>query len=160
MESLPKSKEEEEEEGIAPVMSSFFDVDEDEGEKDTVGTTLALKDTVSPATNETGANILGFGQITTVVTPSSIMIAKDKGSTKPALAGDKGKGPIDFEEAKKAIEDDTSLGEGPFDQFLGGQRYWVHHAAGKVMGVKQLAEAIGFAEQHGYPSRSTSFWVG
>jgi hypothetical protein len=61
LESLPKSKEEEEEEGIAPVMSSFFDVDEDGGEKDTVGTTLALKDTVSPATNETGANILGFG---------------------------------------------------------------------------------------------------
>jgi hypothetical protein len=55
------------------------------------------------------------------------------------------------------IEDDTSLGEGPFDQDLGGQRYRVHHAAGKVMGAKQLAEAISFTEQLGYPSRSTIF---
>jgi hypothetical protein len=30
----------------------------------------------------------------------------------------------------------------------------VHHAIGKVMGAKQLAEAIGFAEQLGYPSGS------
>jgi hypothetical protein len=36
----------------------------------------------------------------------------------------------------------------------------VHHAVGKVMGVKQLAEAIGFAEQLGYPSRSTIFGGG
>jgi hypothetical protein len=55
------------------------------------------------------------------------------------------------------IEDDTSLGEGPFDQDLGGQRYRVHHATGKVMGAKQLAEAIGFTEQLGYPSKSTIF---
>jgi hypothetical protein len=34
----------------------------------------------------------------------------------------------------------------------GYQRYRVHHAARKTMGVKQLAEAIGFAEQLGYPS--------
>jgi hypothetical protein len=28
------------------------------------------------------------------------------------------------------------------------------------MGAKQLAEAIGFAEQHGYPSGSNIFWGG
>ena len=70
---------------------------------------------------------------------------------------DKGKGPTKFEEAKKAVEDDTPLSEGPFDQDLGGQRYRVHHAAVKVMGAKQLAKAIGFVEQLGYPSRSIIF---
>jgi hypothetical protein len=35
---------------------------------------------------------------------------------------------------------------------LGSRKYWVHHTAGKVMGAKQLAEAIGFVEQLGYPS--------
>jgi hypothetical protein len=63
---------------------------------------------------------------------------------------DKGKGPAKIEEAKKAIEDDTPLGEGPFDQELGDRRYMVHHATGKAMGAKQLAEAINYAEQLGY----------
>ena len=49
---------------------------------------------------------------------------------------DKGKGPTRIEEAKKAIEDDTLLGEGPFDQELGGQKYRFHHAVGKFMDAK------------------------
>jgi hypothetical protein len=64
------------------------------------------------------------------------MAAKEKGSSKPALAEDKGKGSAKIEEAKKAIEDDTPLSEGPFDQDLGGRGYRVHLAAGKVMGAK------------------------
>lgn len=90
-------------------------------------------------------------------TLSSAIEAEDKGSSKPTLAEDKGIGPAEIEEAKKAIEDDASLGEGPFDQILGGRRYQVHHAAGKVMGVKQLAEVVGFAEQLGYRSGSTIY---
>jgi hypothetical protein len=78
-------------------------------------------------------------------------------SSKPMLAEDKGKGPAKSEESKKAIEDGTPLGVGPFDQELGGRRYRVHHAARKIMGEKQLAEAIGYAEQLGYPSRSNIF---
>jgi hypothetical protein len=54
----------------------------------------------------------------------------------------------------------TPLGEGPFEQILGGRRYRVHHAAGKVMGVKQLAEDVGFAEQLGYFTGSTIFGAG
>jgi hypothetical protein len=50
------------------------------------------------------------------------MMAKERThSTKPAMVHDKGKEPIEIEEAKKAIEDDTPLGEGPFDQELGGR---------------------------------------
>jgi hypothetical protein len=86
--------------------------------------------------------------------------AEDKGSSKPTLAEEKGKGPAEIEDAKKAIEDDTPLGEGPFEQILGGQRYRVHHAEGKVMGVKQLAEDVGFAEQLGYFTWSTIFGAG
>jgi hypothetical protein len=79
---------------------------------------------------------------------------------KPATAKDKGKEPADKEEATKAIEGDTPLGEGPFDQELGGRKYIVHQAAGKTMGAKQLAEAIGFTEQLGYPSGATVFGGG
>lgn len=61
------------------------------------------------------------------VTPLAIIVAKEKiGSTNPAMVEDKGTGPAKIEEAKKAIEDDTPLGEGPFDQELGGQRCKVH----------------------------------
>jgi hypothetical protein len=78
-----------------------------------------------------------------VVIASAIVIVEEKmGSSKPMVAEDKGKGPVKIEDAKKVIEDDTPIGEGPFDQELGGCRYSVHHAAGKVMGAKQLAEAI------------------
>jgi hypothetical protein len=52
------------------------------------------------------------------------------------------------------------LGEGPLDQDLSRQRYRVHYAAGKVMGTKQLAEAIDFTKQLGYPSGSTIFGGG
>jgi hypothetical protein len=88
------------------------------------------------------------------------MVVKDKGSSKPALAEEKGNGAAEFEEAKRTIEDGTPLGEGPLDQDLGGRRYWVHHVVGKMMGAKQLAEAIVFAEQLGYTSGSTIFGVG
>lgn len=88
------------------------------------------------------------------MTPLAILAAEDKGSFKPALVEDKptlvedkGKGHAEFEEAKKLIEDDTPLGEGPFDQDLEGQRYRVHHVKGKVMDAKQLTETIGFTEQ-------------
>jgi hypothetical protein len=158
LESLPEIEEEEEEERIAPVMSSFFDVDEDETEeKDTIGTTLAPKGTALPTADVTGPSSPRFEQITAAVTPSAIMAAEEKVSSKLDLAEDKGKGLAKFEEAKKAVEDDTPLSEGPFDQDLGGQRYRVHHAAVKVMGAKQLAKAIGFVEQLGYPSRSIIF---
>jgi hypothetical protein len=132
LELLPESEEEEEEERIAPMMSSFFDVDEDETEeKDIVGTILVLKRSAPPTADETGPSSLGFEKVTVVVTLLVIMAAEDKGSSKPALAEDKGKGSAKFEEAKKEIEDDTSLGKGPFDQDLGGRRYQVHHAVGK-----------------------------
>jgi hypothetical protein len=49
------------------------------------------------------------------------------------------------------------LGEGPFGQEFGGRKYRVHQATGKTMGAKQLAKAIGFAEQLGYPSGVTVF---
>jgi hypothetical protein len=73
---------------------------------------------------------------------------------------DNGKGPTKIEEAKKAIEDDTPFGKGPFDQDMGARRYMVHHDAGKVMGAKKLTEAIGFAEQLGYPLGLLSLGAG
>jgi hypothetical protein len=104
LELLTESKEEEEEERIAPVMSSFFNVDKNETEeKDNVGTILAPKGTAPPTTDVTGPSSTRFKQ----------MAAEEKGSSKPALAEGKGKGPTMIEEAKKAIEDDTPLGEEP-----------------------------------------------
>jgi hypothetical protein len=93
-----------------------------------------------------------------VAIPSAIMLDEEKtGSMKPATTSDKGKGPAEIEEAKKDIEYDTPVGEGPFDQEFGDRRYRVHHLAEKVMSAKQVAEAIGFAEQLGCPSRCTIF---
>jgi hypothetical protein len=113
LEGLPESEEEEEEERIAPIMISFFDVDKDETEeKDIADTTLVPKSTAPPVADETGPSSLGFEQVTTALTPLAIMATEDKGSFKPALVDDKGKGPAEFEEAKKAIKDDTPLGEG------------------------------------------------
>ncbi|KAL5647133.1 hypothetical protein ACJX0J_041488, partial [Zea mays] len=84
-------------------------------------------------------------------TPSATVVAEENvGSSKPITAEDNGKKPAELEDAKKAIEDDAPLGEGPFDQEFGGRKYRVHQAVGKVMGAKQLAEAIGFAKQLGY----------
>jgi hypothetical protein len=101
------------------------------------------------------------GQTAEAVTPSAIVIVEEKmDSSKPVVAKDKGKGPAKIVEAKKAIEDDTPVDEGPFDQELGGQRYRVHHAARKVMCAKQLPEAICYAKQLGCPSRSTIFGGG
>jgi hypothetical protein len=94
------------------------------------------------------------------VTPSVVITTEDKGSSKLVLTEEKGKGPAKVEEAKMAIEDDTSLGEGPFDQVIGGWRYRVHHTARKIMGAKKLAKAVGFTEQLGYPSGSLFFGVG
>jgi hypothetical protein len=95
------------------------------------------------------------------VTPLTIILVEEKtGSMKLAMLEDKGKGPSKIEEAMKVIEDGTPLGKGPIDQELGGQRYRVHQAARKTMGAKQLAEAIGFVEQLGYPSGSTIFGEG
>jgi hypothetical protein len=49
--------------------------------------------------------------------PSAMIVAKDKtGSTKPIMVENKGRGPTKIEEGKNTIEDDTPLGEGPFDQ--------------------------------------------
>jgi hypothetical protein len=93
-----------------------------------------------------------------MVTHSAIVIAEEKiGSSKPMMVEDKGKGSAKIKEAKKAIEDDSPFGVGPFDQELGGRRYRVHHDAGKIMGAKQVAEANGNAEQLGYTSGSTIF---
>lgn len=53
---------------------------------------------------------------------------------KPVMTDDKGKGPVEIKDAKKAIEDDMPLGEGPFDQEFGAgdigfttqlERLWV-----------------------------------
>jgi hypothetical protein len=95
------------------------------------------------------------------MTPSTIVMVEEKiGSSKPAAREDKGKGSKKNEEAKRAIEDETPLGEGPFDQELGGRQYRVHQETGKTMGAKQLAKAIGFVEQLGYPSVATIFGGG
>jgi hypothetical protein len=70
-------------------MSSFFDADEDEAEKDIVGTPLAQKVSTPSVVDKTGISSPGFERITTAVTPSAIMVAEDIGSFKPALAEDK-----------------------------------------------------------------------
>lgn len=110
-----------------------------------------------PAEEKTSPSGAELGQITTAVTPSVAIATEDKGSSKPVLAEEKGKGPAEVEEAKKAIENDTPLGEGPFNQVLGGRRYHVQHALGKVMVAKKQAKVVGFAEQLCYPSGSTIF---
>jgi hypothetical protein len=86
-----------------------------------------------------------------------VVVEEKIGSSKPATTENKGKKPARNEEVEKANEDDMPLGEEPFDQDLGGQKYIIHQAAEKTMGAKQLAEAIGFAEQLGFPSGATIF---
>lgn len=68
-----------------------------------------------------------------------------------------GKGPVEIEEAKKANQDDTPLGDGPFDQEFGGRSYRVHQSVEKEMDTKQMAKVVGFAELLGYPSGFTIF---
>jgi hypothetical protein len=154
--------EEEEEEQIALVMSSFFDIDKGEfEEKDTAGTILAAEDVilhVVAATIPRGPNV---DPAATAMAPLSIVVAKEKiGSSKPATAEEKSKVSARNKEAKKATEDETPLGEVPFDQGFGGRKYRFHQATGKTMGAKQLAEAIGFVEQLGYPSGAMIFGGG
>jgi hypothetical protein len=79
-------------------------------EKVIVDTILALKGVMFPATDVTISRSL-----------RRIVTAEEKiGSSKRVVAEDKGKGPTKIEEDKKAIENDTPLGEGPLDQELGG----------------------------------------
>jgi hypothetical protein len=112
-------------------------------EKDTAGKILVPKGVMPPDIPRSPK----VGVTTEVVTPSAIVMTEEKiDSSKPVPMDDKGKGPPKIEEAKRAIEDDTPLGVGPFDQELGTQRYTIHHAARMVMGAKQLAGAIGYAK--------------
>jgi hypothetical protein len=90
---LSKSKEEEEEERIDPVMRSFFDIDEGESEeKDSAGTILATEDiTLLPVVATIQSPKVDLAAI--VVTPSAIVVVEEKiGSSNPAIAEDKGKG--------------------------------------------------------------------
>jgi hypothetical protein len=92
LEMLLESDEEEDDvERIAPIMSSFFYFFGEEHEKDTSITRLLLK-TPMPTEEETSPIGTGLGQIATTVTPSVAIEAKDKGSSKPALEEEKGKG--------------------------------------------------------------------
>jgi hypothetical protein len=54
------------------------------------------------------------------------------------------------------MEDDTPLGEGPFDQEFGGQNYKVHQAAGKTS-FQVASRSYWLCEQLGYPSEATIF---
>jgi hypothetical protein len=93
--------------------------------------------------------------------PSPTKAAREKvESAGSALAIEKGKWATEIEEAKTAIVGDMSTGEGHFDQEFGGRRYKVHHSAGNAMGAKQMAKALEFAEQLGYPSGSAIFGGG
>jgi hypothetical protein len=140
---------------IAPVMSSLFD------DEDSTAKAFTTKVGTPPAANVPGPNSLMVEPAMLVVTPSVTIAAKENvGSSKAMMAEDKGKGPTVLENAKKAIDDDAPLGEGPFVQELGGRKYRVHQAARKTMGAKQLAEAMVFAEQLGYPSGATIFGGG
>jgi hypothetical protein len=88
---------------------------------------------MSPAANVAISRSLKVELTPVVVTPLAILLAKEKvGSSKPMMAENKGKGPAKIEEAKKAIEDDTPLGEGPFDQYLGGPRLEFTMLLGKL----------------------------
>ena len=109
------------------------------------------KDSTPPVEDKTDPGSPGFEWITAAVTPSVVMATEDKGSFKPPLAEEKGKGPADFEEANKVIEDDTPHGEGSFGQDLGGQRYQFHHAAGKMMGAKLLVSPNNLDTLRGVP---------
>jgi hypothetical protein len=98
----------EDEEHIALVMSLFFsDNDEDDSAqaKAIIATVMATMDTmhhVVPAIELESQKVQTTPPATIL---SAIMMAKEKtGSTKPATVGDKGKGPTEIKEAKKAIE--------------------------------------------------------
>jgi hypothetical protein len=70
------------------------------------------------------------------------------------------KGAMETKETKKVKKDYMTLGEGPFESEIGGRRYGVHHWTGKAMTTKEIAEALGFTEQLGYPLGSMIFGGG
>lgn len=67
-----------------------------------------------------------------MTTPSTMVMVEKTGCTKPVMVEDKGKGPAKIEERKKAIEDDTPLGEGPFDQELGARNIEIVMQLGRL----------------------------
>jgi hypothetical protein len=144
---LESDEDEDDRELIAPVMSSFFDVFKEEGPDTTCW-------------RKAGPDGGELKQTAAAMTPFGSHRSQRQGSSKSVLVEEKGKGHTEIEEDKKSIEDDTPLSEGPFDQVLCGWRYRVHHAVGKVMGVKQLAEAVAFTKQLGYPLGSMMFGAG
>ncbi|KAL5647144.1 hypothetical protein ACJX0J_041499, partial [Zea mays] len=112
----------EEEDGvrIAPVMSSLFD---DEDDEDSTVKIFATKVETPSVVNASRPDSLMVEPATLVATPLATVVAEENvGSSKPIMAEDKGKKPAELEDAKKAIEDDAPLGEGPFDQELGGRK--------------------------------------
>jgi hypothetical protein len=119
-------------------MSSSSDVFEEEDEKDTAGMGVVLKAPTPPAEEKTGPDGGELGHTAAAVTFLIATTTKDKGSSKPTQAVEKGKGSAEVEETRKAIEDDTPHGEGPFDQALGGQRYRGSPCRGEGDGGKKI----------------------
>jgi hypothetical protein len=98
----PLSEREEEEERIAPVMISFFSIDEGESEeKDIAGTILAAEGVTLPTVDATIPRGLKVDLAATIVTPLAIVVVEEKiGSSKPAIAEDKGVKPKNLYEGK------------------------------------------------------------
>jgi hypothetical protein len=61
------------------------------------------------------------------VTPSAIVVAEEKGSSNPALAEDKCKGPTNIEEAKKGLLTKAWVVEGTWFIMLRGKS-WVQNS--------------------------------
>jgi hypothetical protein len=98
LKSLLESKEEER---IAQVMSSFFDINE-EGLRKITGSVLAPKSVMLPAADTTMPKSSKVGLTAAVVSPWAIVITKEKmGSSKPMVGEDRGKGPAKVEETKR-----------------------------------------------------------
>ncbi|KAL5647146.1 hypothetical protein ACJX0J_041501 [Zea mays] len=104
-------------------MSSLFDDEDDDEREDFTSKILETKDD-APLTVESPRPKSPMAEPALLIaTPSTTVVAKENiGSSKPAMAEDKGKGPTEIEEAKKANKEETPLGEGPFDQELGARR--------------------------------------
>jgi hypothetical protein len=111
-----ESEEEEDEERIALVMSSFFAIYEGESEeKDNVGTILAAADIALSVVSTTILGGLKVDLATTIVTPSTIVAVEEKiGSSKPAIAEEKGKGHARNEEGlRRPLKMTHALAKGP-----------------------------------------------
>jgi hypothetical protein len=146
----------EEDEHIASLMSAFFFYDEEDDDEDKTeakglepfAMTVVTKDSRVPPIAPAAPTITEPFVVSPTATFSLTKVAEEKSeSARPTLADEKGKGAMEIEEAKKTIEGDVSLGKGPFGQEFGGRRYRVHHSVGKAMCTKQMAKALGFAEQ-------------